>query len=348
MMKKHPPHNERQVQNDSQADLTHFQKEFLSCMSFKPHARQNSMLFEDVENPNAGSLIKFGSQSDFALYIADYTILEAFSLEFHASHDFIRFGLVFEGASSFLNDKQKEVGLTPTSFLVLETGISGKQSWLKNMRFNGIEFIISADYVRGVLGLRHPAILTLLELEPDFVYHYLPLEVSVVLNDLMSKGTVDILSDLYLEAALLKCLAIITDELSKHPKNCFKSQYQFSVIEISDSRNIRLSQDDILAIQSAHDQIVSNLNNLPTLHALSKSVYISEQKLAAGFKKLYNMTLGQYVVMQRLQAAANLLSSSDLSIDEISSQVGYSHPSNFAKAFKKRYKKSPLQYRKGT
>jgi AraC-like DNA-binding protein len=35
-----------------------------------------------------------------------------------------------------------------------------------------------------------------------------------------------------------------------------------------------------------------------------------------------------------------------MAIEDIFTSVGYSHPSNFVKAFKKTYKKTPLKYRR--
>jgi len=44
--------------------------------------------------------------------------------------------------------------------------------------------------------------------------------------------------------------------------------------------------------------------------------------------------------------AANLLSTTDLSIEYIAFKIGYNYSVNFAKMFKKTYGKTPLNFRK--
>jgi YesN/AraC family two-component response regulator len=47
-----------------------------------------------------------------------------------------------------------------------------------------------------------------------------------------------------------------------------------------------------------------------------------------------------------MTVAANLLSTTDLSIENIASKVGYNYSANFSKMFKKIYGKTPLKFRK--
>ena len=107
-----------------------------------------------------------------------------------------------------------------------------------------------------------------------------------------------------------------------------------------------MTSNDIAAIHKAREILAGDLVNPPTIGHLSKRVYINEQKLTTGFRELYHMTIGHYLKELRLSTAANLLASTDLPVDEISRHVGYSHPSNFGKAFKAKYKRTPSQYRK--
>jgi AraC-like DNA-binding protein len=56
----------------------------------------------------------------------------------------------------------------------------------------------------------------------------------------------------------------------------------------------------------------------------------------------------QYLINYRLEKARNLLKSTNLSISEISEQVGYPDPLSFSKIFKMYYKISPTEYRNQT
>jgi len=75
-------------------------------------------------------------------------------------------------------------------------------------------------------------------------------------------------------------------------------------------------------------------------------VFLNEQKLKAGFSKHYHMSIGEYTNHIKMNIAANLLSTTDLSIEEISQKVGYNYSANFSNMFKKTYGKTPLKFRK--
>ena len=73
---------------------------------------------------------------------------------------------------------------------------------------------------------------------------------------------------------------------------------------------------------------------------------INEQKLKAGFSAKYHMSISEYTNSIRMTIAENLLSTTQLSIDEISKKLGYNYSSNFVKMFKKTHGKTPLAFRK--
>ena len=60
---------------------------------------------------------------------------------------------------------------------------------------------------------------------------------------------------------------------------------------------------------------------------------------------MFGNSIHAYIIEQRLEKAASLLLDSDLNITEASAAVGYSKPSNFAAAFKKKYGVIPKQYK---
>ena len=53
----------------------------------------------------------------------------------------------------------------------------------------------------------------------------------------------------------------------------------------------------------------------------------------------------QYLTETRLKAAAGLLRTTDMSVCDISMEVGYQNVSAFNRTFKKRYGKTPVSYR---
>jgi transcriptional regulator GlxA family with amidase domain len=78
---------------------------------------------------------------------------------------------------------------------------------------------------------------------------------------------------------------------------------------------------------------------------LAFKVHLSRNQLQRLFKRHTGAFIGNFLVEQRLQRAAHLLSLSDLSIKEIAYRVGYEHHSSFTRAFANRFAQSPKDYR---
>ena len=74
---------------------------------------------------------------------------------------------------------------------------------------------------------------------------------------------------------------------------------------------------------------------------------LSKSHLQRLFKQATGLALGQLLVEKRLQRAANLLTSTNLSVKEIACAVGYEHGSSFTRAFERRFERAPRQYRMG-
>ncbi len=63
-------------------------------------------------------------------------------------------------------------------------------------------------------------------------------------------------------------------------------------------------------------------------------------------KQYTGMTPVQYIILIRIAKARTLLESTDYSINEIASIVGYDNPLYFSRIFKKHTGSSPANYRK--
>jgi AraC family transcriptional activator of mar-sox-rob regulon len=77
----------------------------------------------------------------------------------------------------------------------------------------------------------------------------------------------------------------------------------------------------------------------------------AEARLSPGylqrlFKNETGICMGEWLSEQRLQRAAFLLSTSHLSIKEITHAIGYEHTSSFVRAFERRFRQAPARYRK--
>ena len=65
------------------------------------------------------------------------------------------------------------------------------------------------------------------------------------------------------------------------------------------------------------------------------------------FKKNTKVSIRAYINENKYKKACSYLVGTNLSIKKISYQLGFSNPSAFMKGFKKKFKKTPTEYRKG-
>lgn len=105
-------------------------------------------------------------------------------------------------------------------------------------------------------------------------------------------------------------------------------------------------EDSVKRVKRAKDILLENFTNPPSLAELSRAVGINELKLKNGFKDLYNSTVYGFVLDYKLETARGMLESRQHKINEIAFAMGYSNPSHFISAFKKKYGITPKQYTK--
>ena len=125
------------------------------------------------------------------------------------------------------------------------------------------------------------------------------------------------------------------------------SVYLSEVLELSilSSNSVSISRSDRDSILEAKRIIDHQLAFAPGCEELARQVNISVSKLAKGFSSLVGMSVHAYIIDRRLEKAAGMLLESDLSVSQIATLVGYSKPSNFAAAFKRKYGVVPKNYK---
>ena len=315
-------------------------------MTFKPYETKNYTIYKNENNPELGHFIKYSREEYYDFGIGDYTIPADFSISFDHNEEIMRFGTVYTGETSFEIEDNPVSSFTPSSFFVVEKTIQGKQFWKKGQHFHGAEITIYKKYFDEVIRPNFPNTLDFDNFISNYTYRYLPLEISTIIQRLRSMSEVNELTPIYLESKILESIALLSNELNSSPENVFTNQLNYGKIKIGKDRYITLTASDAHAIQKAHDILTEEACNPPTIKALSKIVFLNEQKLKAGFSAKYHMSISEYTNSIRMTMAENLLSTTELSIDEISKQLGYNYSGNFVKMFKKTHGKTPLAFRK--
>ena len=323
-----------------------FQNEVLNKMTFKPYKTENYTIYKNENRPELGYFIKYSREGYYDFGIGDYTIPVDFAISFQHNEHLMRFGTVYMGETEFEIENNPISSFSPSSFFISEKGIKGKQKWKKGQHFHGAEITIYKKYFDEIIRPSFPKTIDFDNFISNYTYRYLPLEISSIIQGLRSMSEADKITPIYLESKILECIALLYNEIYSSPENVFTNQLNYGEIKIGKDRYITLTASDANAIQKAHDILTAEAFNPPTIKSLSKMVFLNEQKLKAGFSAKYHMSISEYTNSIRMTMAENLLSTTELSIDEISKKLGYNYSSNFVKMFKKTHGKTPLAFRK--
>lgn len=106
-----------------------------------------------------------------------------------------------------------------------------------------------------------------------------------------------------------------------------------------------LSESDLQKVMALSDEIYKEIGNNYTMEKLSASSGLSPRKLQRGFQYLFGETVGNFIRNVRLEKAKELLTTTDMSISEISYSCGISSRSHFSKIFEEKFGILPKEYR---
>lgn len=322
-----------------------FQEYVFHQLHFTPVPKNHYTLYQDSQKPDNGYCCIYSRNNYYELGIADYTVPEDFSVTFSSQDRKLRFGTLFYGKTHFKLQHQEVSSFTPSSFLVLEENLKGRQVFKAGDHYHGIEFTVFDRYIEEVICRQFENALNFSAFTANRTYKFLPQTVITVLNRILSLHTQNRLPPMMLEGLLLTCLALFAQEFEQE-QNCFTNQISHSKIKIGRNRFLSIHYEDKKAVFRAHDILTEQFKNPPTIQDLSEQVLLSSQKLKYAFAKQYHMTIYEYILSLRMAYSANLLRTTNLSVEEIAAKTGYHYPGNFIQMFKKTYGKTPLKYRR--
>ena len=92
--------------------------------------------------------------------------------------------------------------------------------------------------------------------------------------------------------------------------------------------------------------IYHNYNNKISLQDIAQKEFLSTHYLSHEIKSTMGLSFKEFVNLTRVEESIKLLLDTDMTISDISEEVGFSHSRYYNKHFKKHYKLTPKQYRK--
>ena len=111
-----------------------------------------------------------------------------------------------------------------------------------------------------------------------------------------------------------------------------------------DKKSMHLKSEKPELLENILTYIESNLDNHLSLEEIGKRFFISKSTISNNFRKEMGISFYQYVTQRRLVAAKNKILS-NIPLETIAGEVGFSDYSSFYRAFKSEYGISPRQFR---
>ncbi|WP_299390041.1 helix-turn-helix transcriptional regulator [uncultured Gelidibacter sp.] len=107
-----------------------------------------------------------------------------------------------------------------------------------------------------------------------------------------------------------------------------------------------LLKNELKVISKFANKILKDPSVNYKLDQLSKDSGLSQAKLQEGFKFLYAKTVTEYIRHVRLEAARDLMNTTDLNISQIVYTIGFTSRSYFSKIFRDKYNMTPHAFKK--
>lgn len=99
-------------------------------------------------------------------------------------------------------------------------------------------------------------------------------------------------------------------------------------------------------VSEIHSYMEHHLDQKLTIEALSHQFHISPTAFKSCFRRMYGQPVHRWLQAQRLEKAAELLQTSNMTVLQIAQAVGYEGASQFNSAFKNQFGVTPRQHKK--
>jgi AraC-like DNA-binding protein len=103
-------------------------------------------------------------------------------------------------------------------------------------------------------------------------------------------------------------------------------------------------EENVQKIRKAKAILIERVAEPPTIAELAKEIALNEYRLKEGFKNIYGKTVFQFLNDYRLDTARHILDKGQVKVNEAAYQIGYTNPSHFIAAFRKKFGVTPKKY----
>ncbi len=151
---------------------------------------------------------------------------------------------------------------------------------------------------------------------------------SIILSQLMSHENKTNIEKLFLKAKVYELLSVYFQPQNIDTSNC-------PFLE---------EEENVEKIRQAKRLLIENMTNPPTIKELASKINLPLNYLKDGFKQIYGETVFNFLWEYKMEYARRMLNTKKYNVSEVSYEVGYSTPSHFIVAFKKKFNTTPKKY----
>jgi AraC-like DNA-binding protein len=156
----------------------------------------------------------------------------------------------------------------------------------------------------------------------------IPTNLVVVLNQIFSVNLSESAEKLYYHGKVLEILGLYFSEKKPDTEAC----------------PFLNDQETVRKIKHAKEYLLKHMDSPPGLKELAKISGLNEYQLKVGFKQIYGNTVFGFLLEHKLDHARVLLDTAKFQVNEVAYQIGYTNPSHFIAAFKRKFGVTPKKY----
>jgi AraC-like DNA-binding protein len=156
----------------------------------------------------------------------------------------------------------------------------------------------------------------------------IPAHLQMVLHQLFQIQVADNARHLYYHGKIFELLSLYFSTRTPNTETC-----PF----LNDEETVR-------KIKHAKEHLLKNMEAPPGIKELAKWAGLNEYQLKVGFKEIYGTTVYGYLLDHKLDHARVLLDTGKFQVNEVAYQVGYTNPSHFIAAYRKKFGITPKKY----
>jgi AraC-like DNA-binding protein len=156
----------------------------------------------------------------------------------------------------------------------------------------------------------------------------IPSMLVVTLSQLFNIQLSENARNLYLQGKIFELLSLYFSEKKANTESC----------------PFLNNEETVRKIKHAKEYILKHMDNPPGLKALAKLAGLNEFQLKVGFKEIYGNTVYGYLLDHKLDYSRIQLDTGKYKVNEVATQIGYTNPSHYIAAFRKKFGITPKKY----